>query len=499
MATGTGGTAPETAKKGASEDDHSPLLRDKMDESKIGMSHQTLVSTTGSASRFPQYAAAIIATIGGFISGTCLGWTSPTGSPLIDHQEYGFIITDDEFSWIGSLMAIGALAAGPLVGWMVDAVGRKNTILILVFPTVIGWALMIWAESVTMFCVGRFISGVGGGGYTIVVPLYTSEYAETNIRGTLGTYFQLQLNMGILFTYVVGSLVNVFWLTVACTIVPIVFGAMMLFLPESPIYHLKKGRREAAGQSLQWFRGSNYDIEPELAAMQKNIEIMESERVPILEAFSTTPAKRGLIIGLGVMAFQQLSGVNSVIFYTTKIFADAGSKLNPNIETIIVGVVAVVCTYISTLVVDRMGRRPLLIFSDLFMAISTFILGLYFFLKTKTSFDVSAISWIPILAVCLFMVVFSMGYGPIPWMFLSEVFPRQISGYACSLCCMFNWLCVFLVTRFFGTINEWIGTFGSFWLFTIISVIGTAFGVFLVPETKGKTLEEVQIILGGST
>lgn len=146
-----------------------------------------------------------------------------------------------------------------------------------------------------------------------------------------------------------------------------------------------------------------------------------------------------------------------------------------------------------------MGRRPLLLFSDFFMAICTFFLGLYFFLKAKTDFDVSIISWLPILSVCIFLVSFSLGFGPIPWMFMSEVFPRQITGYACSIACLVNWLCVFLVTRFFGDVNAWIGTFGSFWLFTIVSAFGTVFVYFLVPETKGKTLEEVQIELGGCT
>jgi len=350
-----------------------------------------------------------------------------------------------------------------------------------------------------MFCVGRFISGIAGGGYTIVVPLYTNEYAETNIRGTLGTYFQLQLNLGILFTYIVGTVASVFWLTTACAIIPIVYGGMVMFLPESPIFYLKNKKAEEARQALQWFRGSNYDVEPELSGMQKNIEIMESESVPLLEAFSTTPAKRGLIIGLGVMAFQQLSGVNSVIFYVTSIFKDAGSKMDPDLQTIIVGVVAVIFTYISTLVVDRMGRRPLLLLSDFVMAICTFFLGIYFFLKVKTSFDTASISWLPILSVCAFMVVFSLGFGPIPWMFISEVMPRQISGYASSICCCFNWICVFLVTRFFSDVSALIGSYGSFWLFTVISGIGTAFVYFIVPETKGKTLEEVQIMLGGST
>lgn len=178
---------------------------------------------------------------------------------------------------------------------------------------------------------------------------------------------------------------------------------------------------------------------------------------------------------------------------------DAGSTLASNVQTIIVGIVAVVFTYISTLIIDRMGRKPLLFFSDIVMAICTFLIGFYFFLQQDPTFDTTKISWLPIASVCIFIVAFSLGFGPIPWMFMSEVFPRQISGYACSIACLVNWLCVFLVTRFFGDINNWVGKFGSFWLFSIISVFGTFFVFFVVPETKGRTLEEVQIMLGGCT
>lgn len=171
--------------------------------------------------------------------------------------------------------------------------------------------------------------------------------------------------------------------------------------------------------------------------------------------------------------------------------------MDANIETIIVGVVIVVFTYISTLVIERMGRRPLLLLSAIGQAISAFVLGLYFYLKTETTFDTTTISWLPILAVCCFLIVFSIGYGPIPWMYIGEVLPRQIVGYASSICCMVNWLGAFIVTKFFSDLVSVVGSFGAFWIFAIISVLSTIFVFFLITETKGKTLEEIQLILTG--
>lgn len=144
-----------------------------------------------------------------------------------------------------------------------------------------------------------------------------------------------------------------------------------------------------------------------------------------------------------------------------------------------------------------MGRRPLLLLSAIGMAICSFILGLYFYLQNKTTVDVTNISWLPILAVCCFLVLFSIGYGPIPWMFIGEVLPRQIVGYASSICCMFNWFGAFIVTKFFSDLTSLVGSYGAFWIFAIISVLSAIFVFFLVPETKGKTLEEMQVILMG--
>ena len=179
------------------------------------------------------------------------------------------------------------------------------------------------------------------------------------------------------------------------------------------------------------------------------------------------------------------------------LFQSAGSQMEPGIQTIVVGVVSVVVTFVSTVIVDRLGRRPLLLLSDFFMAVCTTLLGLFFFLKDGMKYDVSAISWLPVLSVCTFIVMFALGFGPIPWMFMSEIFPRQITGYACSIACMVNWVCVFTVTRSFSTIQEYMGSYGAFWIFSVISFIGTVFVFYLVPETKGKTLEEVQEELSG--
>nr|UFI08027.1 sugar transporter 1 [Laodelphax striatellus] len=460
------------------------------------VSAQTLVSNAVPSAKLPQYLAALAATIGGFCLGTVLGWTSPVLTSLSDY--YGFEVNQDSQAWIGSIMAIGAMIGCLPVSWMMDNFGRKSTIIILTVPTVIAWLMIVWAPSVSIICLARFILGFTTGAYAVAVPLYTSEISENEIRGTLGTYFQLQLTIGITTAYILGSLLPIFWMTLACGIIPIVLALATLIVPETPTCYLKKFRVDEARKALQRFRGSHYDVEPELMLLKANLDQMEAERVPFTQAFVTRPAKRGLVVGLGVMFFQQFSGVNAVIFYAESIFKAAGSSMSPSLQTIIVGLIMVVMTWVATLAIDRAGRRPLLLISASIMAICTAVLGTFFLLLEKTPDFAKSIGSVPIVSLSLFVIVFSLGFGPIPWMFMSEIFPPQIKGQACSIACFFNWFSVFMVTKFFSDLQLKFGSYGTFWIFSGISVAGTFFVFNLVPETKGKSMEEIQKELGGA-
>nr|CAD7588282.1 unnamed protein product [Timema genevievae] len=406
---------------------------EEMDDPQLGVSTQTLVSSKGefqSAKRLPQYLAAISVTIGAFALGNVLAWTSPTADELSQTTNNNFtstLMTQSEWSWVGSLMNIGAALVVLPVGYLIDKIGRKFTMLGLTVP---------------LYYVGRIVTGMMGGAFSLTAPVYVSEIAESDIRGTLGTYFQLMVTVGILFVYVLGSQVNAFALTLVCGIVPLVFGVVFFFMPETPLYYIQTGRIDRARDSLQYFRGKSYNVEPELQ--------------------------------------------------------EAGSDIKPAIATIIVGVIQVIATFISSLCIDKLGRRILLIASDAVMTICSTVLGVFFYLKHNGN-DVSNIGWLPLVSVCLFIVMFSFGYGPIPWLMVGELFPNQIKGTASSIACLLNWFLSFLVTKFFSDMVTAFGIYTTFWIFSAISCLGTIFVFFIVPETKGKSLEEIQKELGGES
>jgi Na+/melibiose symporter-like transporter len=200
-----------------------------------------------------------------------------------------------------------------------------------------------------------------------------------------------------------------------------------------------KERSDAATTSFKKLRGNDYDPIEDIAEIQNDIEEKKAQKVSFAQAMSRPTTKRGLIISLGLMFFQQVSGINAVIFYTNTIFESANTGIDSGIATIIVGVMQVIATLVATVIVDRVGRKILLLISDFVMALCTLALGIFFYLKDNDN-DVSNLGWLPIVSLCVFIVSFSIGFGPAPWIMVGELFAADVKGMAASLNGTFNWL-----------------------------------------------------------
>lgn len=345
--------------------------------------------------------------------------------------------------------------------------------------------------------------------------MYISEIAETNIRGQLGTFFQLSLTIGILITNFVGALVDWVALSTICLLFPAILLIAMFFLPETPTYLIKKvcclraifghcyynfslfqGRRGDAGLSLKWLWGRECDTRSTLQFLQTELE-SSAGNVRVSDLFTIKANRVGMMISLSLMAFQQLSGINAVIFYTVPIFKSAGSTMDASVCGIIVSAVQVLMTFGSSLLIERAGRKVLLLISSAVMGFCLFVLGVYFHLKDN-GHNVAFIGWIPLLSVILFIITFSIGFGPIPWLMMGELFLPDYKGVASSLSVTFNWVGVFVVTKCFSKMVESWGSDITFWFFGVCMVAGTAFVATKVFETKGKNSTQIQILLSGT-
>lgn len=355
-----------------------------------------------------------IATGGALAAGAALGWSSPIESALKrPDNEYGFPISAGDFSWVGSLVPLGAASVCLVIGTIIQIFGRKLTMLLLVIPFTIGWLLVIFATNLAMLLVGRFLLGVAGGAFCVAAPTYTGEIAQSSIRGTLGSYFQLMMVIGILVVYVVGSYSKVFALNLVCAVIPLIFGAIFVFMPETPTYLIAKGKKEEAAKSLRWLRGSEYDISQELADLQAQHEEDQKNKISFISALGRRSTQKALFISLGLMFFQQMSGVNAVIFFVDGIFRSANTGIDSSIATIIVGLMQVISVFVSSIIVDKAGRRLLLLPSALVMSITTALLGTYFFMKEKNPDSVLSLGWLPVASLCGFIILFSIGFGKI--------------------------------------------------------------------------------------
>jgi MFS family permease len=198
--------------------------------------------------------------------------------------------------------------------------GRKWTMMGLVAPFLIGWILLIFARNFVMLLIGRLFIGLAGGAFCISAPLYSAEIAEKEIRGIIGTFFQLLINLGILFVYCIGPYLSVLWTNITCALVAVAFGVVFFFMPESPVYLIIKNRDEEAKKSYKWLRGESFNPEHEIKELKDELAETEKNKMRFSEVMKQRASKMATFIGFGLATFQQMSGINVVIFYSTRIF-----------------------------------------------------------------------------------------------------------------------------------------------------------------------------------
>ncbi|KAH8327265.1 hypothetical protein KR074_008859, partial [Drosophila pseudoananassae] len=458
----------------------------------------------------PQYIAGLSASFGALCMGASIGWSSPVEEKLYSGEEYGFVVSSSEFGWVSSLLTLGATVVCIPIGFAIDWIGRRPTMLALFPPYMVGWFLMIFAQNVTMLYFGRFILGMCGGAFCVTAPMYCTEISTTSLRGTIGSFFQLLIVSGVLFGYLVGAFLDLTPINIVCAVLPIIFATVHFFMPESPVYLALKGRNDDAAKSLQWLRGKGADIDDELKEIieesqkqndQEKVSIAYNvvsdvlDFVNILAALRRPIVLKGLGISILLQVFQQCTGINAILFYSASIFEDVGASLPGKYASIIIGVTQVVSTFVAVVIIDKAGRRILLIISGLLMAVTTALLGVYFFLSEHSPGSMDNFGWLPIASICIFIVFFSIGFGPVPWLVMAELFSEDVKSVAGSISGTTNWLSAFIVTLLFPILKESIGPGPTFWIFTAVAVISFFYSIFCVPETKGKTILEIQHIL----
>ncbi|XP_063000819.1 solute carrier family 2, facilitated glucose transporter member 8 isoform X2 [Elgaria multicarinata webbii] len=451
------------------------------------------------------YLATFAAVLGPLSFGFVLGYSSPAIPSLKRSGNPALRLEDSQASWFGSVVTLGAAAGGILGGYLVDKAGRKLSLMFCAVPYVFGFLTIVSAQNVWMLYVGRLLSGLASGVTSLVVPVYISEIAHSKVRGMLGSCVQLMVVTGILGAYMAGMGLGWRWLAVLGSVPPCIMLGLMAFMPETPRFLLSRNQQAEAVAALQFLRGPLVEHEWECREIQASAHEQELS----LAEFKNPSIYKPFFIGVTIMFFQQVSGINAIMFYAETIFEEANFK-NSSAASVIVGSIQVFFTAVAALIIDRTGRKILLVFSGFIMAASAAVFGMYFKMALPGPGNSShvkwsdsplglalveeehSLAWLAVLSVGLFIMGFALGWGPIPWLVMSEIFPLRARGVASGACVLTNWFMAFLITKEFHDLMVLLTPYGTFWLFSGTCLLSVLFTILCVPETKGKSLEEIE-------
>lgn len=434
---------------------------------------------------FLLFIISLTAAIGGFLFGYDTGVIS--AAILFIKAEYQLSSWSE--SLIVAIVSLGAMFGALSGGRLSDTFGRKKIVLfssILFIISAVGLSL---SPDVIWIICGRFVVGFAIGVSSATAPLYIAELAPRSIRGMLVTMNQLCITIGILASYLLGlalSEMHGWRLMFGFAAIPAAIQLIIMsFFPESPRWLAINHKQDKAKEILYRFRGTRDDADLEFTHLLKTRSFSETTWKEIFKS----SAKMALLAGVGLTVIQQVTGINTIIYFAPTIFKFAGFEQDRAaiLATSLVGTVNVLFTFVAIYLLDRIGRKPLLITGLAGMVLSLFILGFGFLLPNSP-----LTGWISLVAMMFYIAFFAYSLGPIGWLVNSEIYPLKVRGRAMGLATCANWISNFLITMTFLYLIQWFGKTGTFWLYGIIGLFGIWFIIRVIPETKGRSLESIE-------
>lgn len=424
--------------------------------------------------------------------GTHWGWPGPSLLKLTS-PDYPIQFTADQLSWIVSIQSLAAIP-GPLFGaCVVDTIGRKYTILLLAFPFFLSWSLLHFSStSIFYLLTARIIAGLAAGTSLNVIPIYIGEISSPQIRGKLCNILSVQLCIGVVIVYCISSYLSIESAALVYSIVPIIFFILMLRMPESPYYYIMKGNNFKARESLKALRGNAFNVDDEITRITVALRANRSEENSVRLLFLKWSNLRILLIVAGIFTIQQLAGISVVLAYSPTIFQQLNAPLPASVSGIILALVNLGSTIIAGFLVDRVGRKQLLFFSSFLTAIPVFLVATFFTLKEVYGADINQYSLIPTLGLMVYPFTHSIGLGPVPYVCMGELFHTDVKTLAALIVSIYPSLLAFLQAKLYLPLAAIYGVHTVFFCFTFVCLFGALFVLLWVPETKCRTLEEIQ-------
>ena len=429
--------------------------------------------------------SAAITALGGLLFGYDTGVVS--GALLFLKDDFGGLSSFQQ-ELVTSLLLVGAVVGALTAGRVSDWIGRRLTVLITALVFIVGVLLAAFTPTYPVLLVARFIIGLAVGSASMIVPLYIGEIVPPRVRGGLVSLNQLAITIGILSSYLIdyGLSDSGNWrLMFGLAVIPAAaLFVGMLFQKESPHWLIRQGREDEARAVLQRVRNDS-DIDAEIREVREVSQRQGSYRDLI------SPRVRPLVVvGVMLAVFQQITGINTVIYYAPTLLQGAGLGNNAALlANVVNGAVNVGMTIVAIWLLDKVGRRPLLLSGTAGMAVGMVIVGCSFIGGSTLH---GGLAIVAIAGLFIYTGSFAIGLGPVFWLLIAEIYPLRIRGAAMSVASMANWAANFVVTVSFLTLLSAISGVGVFFLFGFLTLVALAYFWRKVPETKGRSLQEIE-------
>ncbi|KAL2740650.1 facilitated trehalose transporter Tret1-like isoform X2 [Vespula squamosa] len=456
----------------------------------------------GSAVR--QVLAALVAQLGTINTGMTFGFSAIALPQLQEvNSTIPIVQGSSEESWIASMSSIGTPIGCLLSGYMMDMFGRKRSLIITEIPALLGWILIAAATDIHMIYAGRFFVGLGSGMVGAPARVYASEVTQPHLRGMLTAMSSVGVSTGVLIEYALGSLLSWNLCAAISGILPLAALLLMFIFPETPSYLISRNRPDKARKALKQFRDNNYNIDQEMEVLEEfsnknNLKRLTGLREIVCTLLKPNALKPYTLLFIYFLIYQ-FSGTNVITFYAVEIFNDSGTTINKYLAAVILGIVRLASTIAACIACRRCGRRSLTMVSSVGCGLSMIGLGGYMWLKEYWVINhlPFVATWIPVFCIFSYTVTCTLGFLVIPWIMIGEVYPVQVRGIIGGLTTMTAHSFIFIVVKTYPFLASALTNHGTFIFYGCISLFGTIYFYICLPETKGKTLQEIEDYFSG--
>lgn len=385
-------------------------------------------------------------------------------------------------------MILTNLIFSSISGYSSHKFGRKSILMYISASYTLSWLLIAYAPTVGFIYAGRLLSGFSAGMTTVVVPAYVVEISTVKIRGLLSAGFQVAFSVGVVVMTSFGIILRWSWLAILGAVNVVAAACLLYFMPESPPWLIRNGRSEEGMKGIRFLKGKNHDVATEFKEIVEQ-QMEESKSGLSFREILNPNLYKPLLIAFGLMFSVSFCGFPPIMSYTVRIFEDAGSILDPNVSSTILMLIQMVSTIVSSLLMDRAGRKILFVISGSIMTFTLTVLGIYTYYSEK--YDLLHWKWIPLVTLMIYISAFSLGFGPIPYVVIPELVPTHTRSVAMAVGCASASFLGFVSIKTFDALQGAFGLYGLYWLYGIITLCASLSYWIFVPETKGRSVHEI--------